>query len=260
VEIKVPKLPQRLFADVKAVYRNFTKVDFYGVGQNSRRDDRTTYQREDTNLIGRFGVKPTQYLTAGVQGGWLATDQPNYLQTGAFVDIDYRDEPANPRSGGHYVAQWMSLQDRKFGLYDHGRYDLEVQQYFPFFNQRRVIALRGKTTLTRTAPGQQIPFFMQPTIGGAEDLRGFREFRFQDNNSIVLNAEYRWEAFSGLDLALFADAGQVASRPTDIDFSDLQKSYGVGARFNTSKGVFMRIDLGFSGEGRQVFFKFGHVF
>jgi outer membrane protein assembly factor BamA len=215
---------------------------------------------EDTNVIGRAGVKPHRFVTAGVQAGWMNTDLPTYLQTGVFLDIDYRDQPANPRSGGRYSANWMSQHDRKYGRYDFGRYDMEVQQYISFFNQRRVIALRGKTTLTRTAPGQEIPFFMQPTIGGSEDLRGFREFRFQDNNAVVLNAEYRWEAFSGLDLALFADAGQVAAKPTDIDFSDLKKSYGVGARFNTSKGVFMRFDVGFSREGRQLFLKFGHVF
>ena len=101
---------------------------------------------------------------------------------------------------------------------------------------------------------------MQRTLGGADDLRGFREYRFRDNNIVVLNAEYRWEAFSGLDLALFVDAGQVAAKPTDIDFADLQKSYGFGFRFNTAKSVFVRMDVGLSKEGRQVFLKFSHVF
>jgi outer membrane protein assembly factor BamA len=123
-----------------------------------------------------------------------------------------------------------------------------------------VFAVRGKTTFTRTASGQQVPFFMQPTLGGSEDLRGFREYRFRDGSAVILNAEYRWEAFSGLDLALFIDAGQVAPRLTDIDFADLQKSYGFGFRFNTSKSVFMRVDVGLSKEGRQVFLKFNRAF
>jgi len=286
IEFKLPQLDDKFFTDLKATYRNYPREDFFGIGGNSREENRTSYRLEDTNYTGSVGIKPGKNVTAGVMAGWLQTNtgrgadrefpsieavfsdqtapglarQPNFLQAGAFLDVDYRDEAGNPRSGGHYVAQWLSNHDRKFGQYDFARYDVELQQYIPFFNKRRVIALRGKTTLTNTAPGQQIPFFMQPTLGGSDDLRGFREFRFQDNNMVVLNAEYRWEAFSGLDLALFMDAGQVAARPSDIDFSDLKKSYGFGVRFNTAKNVFMRVDFGFSNEGRRVFFKFGHVF
>ena len=41
---------------------------------------------------------------------------------------------------------------------------------------------------------------MLPTIGGSDDVRGFEDFRFRDRNAVVLNAEYRWEAFSGWTL------------------------------------------------------------
>jgi outer membrane protein assembly factor BamA len=101
---------------------------------------------------------------------------------------------------------------------------------------------------------------MQPTVGGSEDLRGFDEFRFRDRNMVVLNAEYRWEAFSGLDLAAFVDAGQVAPRVSDFHLGNFEKSYGVGFRFNTEKSVFLRVDLGFSREGQRLLIKFGHVF
>src|SRR4030095_9787502 len=102
--------------------------------------------------------------------------------------------------------------------------------YFHFWNKRRVIALRAKSTLTQTDPGQEVPFFMEPTLGGSEDLRGYREYRFRDRNMVVVNAEYRWEAFSGLDIALFADAGQVASRANDLRVSNMKTSAGFGFR------------------------------
>jgi len=101
---------------------------------------------------------------------------------------------------------------------------------------------------------------MQPSLGGSEDLRGFREFRFRDRNLMVMNAEYRWEAFSGLDLALFADAGKVFHNSRQLNLRDLEKSYGFGFRFNTAKSVFWRIDTAFGNEGPRVFLKFGHVF
>jgi outer membrane protein assembly factor BamA len=287
IRFTAPRMSEDLlFADFRATYRDLPQERFFGIGQNSRKEDQTSFRLEDTNYVGRFGFTPSKHVKAGVLAGWLQTNigsgtyrrspsidqvfgsgnapgignQPNYLQAGAFVEADYRDQAGNPRSGGRYAASWTSFQDRKLSQYDFRQYDAEVQQYFPFFNQRRVIAVRAKTTLTQTASGQEVPFFLQPTLGGSEDLRGFREYRFRDRNMVIFNAEYRWEAFSGLDLAAFADAGQVAPKPGDLRFADFQKSYGAGFRFNTEKSVFLRMDLGFSKEGRRLFVKFGHVF
>jgi outer membrane protein assembly factor BamA len=286
VRFMVPLPGDLLFADFRATHRDFPQERFFGIGQGSQKQNQTSFRLEDTNYVGRFGFTPTKHLKAGVLAGWLQTNigsgtyrrspsiervfgiddapgmasQPNYLQAGAFFDADYRDQPGNPRAGGRYAMSWTSFQDRKIGQYDFSQYDAEAQQYFPFFNRRRVIVVRAKTTLTQTATGQEVPFFMLPTLGGSEDLRGFREYRFRDRNMVVFNAEYRWEAFSGLDLAAFADAGQVAPRFSDLRFTDFQKSYGAGLRFNTEKNVFLRMDIGFSREGRRLFIKFGHVF
>jgi len=91
--------------------------------------------------------------------------QLTYLRTGVFFDVDTRDEPGNPRDGGRYAAKWSSFRDQNLGLYNFGQLDAEVQHYIPFFNQRRVIALRAKATVTRTNDDQTIPFYMLPTLG-----------------------------------------------------------------------------------------------
>jgi hemolysin activation/secretion protein len=105
-----------------------------------------------------------------------------------------------------------------------------------------------------------VPFYLQPILGGSDDLRGFRAFRFSGNNSLVLNAEYRWESFSGLDLALFVDGGKVFPTPGHLNFSNLEASGGFGLRFNARNQTFLRIDVGFSREGFQAWFKFNDVF
>jgi outer membrane protein assembly factor BamA len=176
------------------------------------------------------------------------------------VDIDYRDQPLNPRSGGQYKLEWTSFDDRASKLFGFKRVDAEIRQYIPFFNLRRVIAFRAKTSLVDSKAGNRVPFFMQPTLGGSDDLRGFREFRFRDQNLFLMNLEYRWEAFSGLDMAIFGDAGKVFARRADLGFGDLETSVGSGARFNSANGVFFRLDTGFSHEGTRIFWKFGHVF
>ncbi|HET8550436.1 MAG TPA: BamA/TamA family outer membrane protein, partial [Bryobacteraceae bacterium] len=100
----------------------------------------------------------------------------------------------------------------------------------------------------------------QPTVGGSDDVRGFLPYRFHDNNMLVLNGEYRWEIFTGLDGALFYDAGKVFPKRSQLTFHDLEGSAGFGFRLNVGNTVFMRIDVGFSHEGAQVWLKFKDLF
>ena len=106
-----------------------------------------------------------------------------------------------------------------------------------------------------------MPFYLLRTLGGPDDLRGFRRFRFRDENSILLQAEYRWEIFTAVDGAIFYDAGKVASRHEDLNLEDLESDYGIGFRFGTRNGVFLRVEGAFgSSGGKHFILRFGNVF
>jgi len=276
----------RAFLDLYAVHRNYPGINYYGPGPDSGKGSRSNFRLEDTEYTGTVGLKPFSRLRLGVSLGYLqvnvgpGTDsryisaekiftpavtpgidqQTDFLRPGGFIQFDYRDNPGGPRSGGNYIVQYNHYYDQTLALHDFGRLDLEVQQYIPFFNKRRVIALRAKSALTFEKHDQQVPFYLQPVLGGSDDLRGFRPFRFYDDNLIVVNAEYRWEVFSGLDMALFGDAGKVFARQSQWNFRDLEGSVGVGLRFNVRNNVFLRLDVGFSHEGFQVWLKFNPIF
>ena len=51
-----------------------------------------------------------------------------------------------------------------------------------------------------------------------------------------MNAELRWTPARFLDMAVFYDTGKVAARKEDLDFEDLEDSYGIGMRFIGLKG------------------------
>jgi hemolysin activation/secretion protein len=100
-----------------------------------------------------------------------------------------------------------------------------------------------------------------PTLGGNDTLRGYREYRFRGPHALLLQGEYRWEIWSGLDGALFYDAGKVANRRGDLDFEDLETDYGIGFRFNTNAGIILRVDAAFgSRDGTHLYIVFGGVF
>jgi outer membrane translocation and assembly module TamA len=77
---------------------------------------------------------------------------------------------------------------------------------------------------------------------------------------MVMNAEYRWEIFSGLDGAIFTDAGKVFPRRGMLNFRDLEYSAGFGLRFNARNATFIRLDAAAGPEGFQLWIKFNDVF
>jgi outer membrane protein assembly factor BamA len=287
VQLAFPHLASgRVFLDLSARYRNYPQINYYGPGPGSARAGRTNFRLEDASYQLTAGARPTRHLRIGVTGGYLqvnvgpGTDrrfastervyspsqapginvQSNFLRGGPFVQFDYRDQPANPHRGGNYLVSYIYYDDRTLDRHSHRKLYAEAQQYIPFFNEKRVIALRAKTELSYRGRNQVIPFYLQPVLGGSDDLRGFRPFRFYDNNLVVMNAEYRWEVNTGLDMAVFGDLGKVFTRHARLNFTDLEASTGFGLRFKSRAAVFMRWDVGFSHEGVQVWIKFANVF
>ena len=289
LQLTAPQLAGgKLFLDFYAMHRNSPRIDYFGPGPDSAVTDRTNFRLEENSYEFTVGVRPAKPFLLGVVGGWYQpnagpgnrseevapkteavfseattpglTDQTSFLHGGVFVQFDYRDIPGTPRKGGNYVAKFVHYNDRDLNRHDHRRLELDAQQYFPFFNEKRVIALRARSVMTFENGASVLPFYMQPVLGGSDDLRGFRQWRFYDNNLIVANAEYRFEVFSGLDMTLFFDAGKVVPKRSQVNFHDLEAAVGFGFRFNIRNSVFMRIDTGFSHEGTQIWLKFGNVF
>jgi hemolysin activation/secretion protein len=100
-----------------------------------------------------------------------------------------------------------------------------------------------------------------PTLGGNDTLRGFRMYRFRGPHALLLQAEYRWEIWSGLDGAFFYDAGKTPLERSELNFKGLERDYGFGFRFNTDNGIVFRADAGFgSRDGPHLYLVWGGVF
>jgi len=276
----------RVFLKLVAVRRDYRALEFYGMGIDSTRHCRSGYRLEDTSLEAIAAFRPMRNIRLGGSLGGLWADirpgesddfpamqrifddvsapgldhQANFLRASIFGQIDYRDDPSGPKSGGNYVSEYTWYDDWSLGRFSFNRWDVDAQQYIPFFNKSRRFALRMRMTMTDAARRQRVPFYLQPFIGGSDDLRGFRPYRFTGPNAVVYNAEYRWEIFSGLVGALFFDAGKVMADRGNLAMSDLETSSGFGFRFNARNRTFIRLDVGFSHEGVCVWLKFNDPF
>lgn len=258
--------------------------DFFGLGIDSRESDRTSYRLTgvESLAVATWRPAPTVRLDAsigvispragrGTDPGLptLATVFPadtvpgyaagdDFLRTDVGFSVDRRDSPTHPHDGGRYAARLSDYRD--LDATGFRRVELDAQQYVPLPNRYRLLALHGRAVFTDADAGVDVPFYLQPSIGGASLLRGFREFRFQDRQAVTMTAEYRWEAWWALDGALFVDAGTVAPRVDQLRVRDVQVSYGVGLRLHANARFLARLDLAFSREGFIPLLRFDHVF
>ena len=276
----------RLHLETWASRRDYPQENFFGLGPDSDRADRSDYGIRTNHVGGRAGIRPVEPLLVG---GGLEYLQPrlgpgnssqlpdvtdtfdpsqvpgfetpsNFVRSDAFIEVDYR-EPRNARQGGWYRFDYSHYDDRKTGTYTFNRFDADLRQFVGFLAGRRVIATRLFVATSDATDEHAVPFYVMPTLGGYDSLRGFRQYRFRAPHAILFQGEYRWEIWSGLDGALFYDAGKVANRRSDLSFSDLERDYGFGFRFNTDNGVVFRVDAAFgSRDGKHLHIVFGGIF
>jgi hypothetical protein len=268
----------RVTADVSAYVREYPEEDFFGLGPDSRRSDATSFLLRSSRVAGQVSARAAGPLTIGAGTGVLmprtgsgrdsdvasieelfeASSTPafgeslDFFEGSGFVEVDLR-RPLNPRRGGFYRADVTRYADRS-DRWSFTRTQLDLRQYIGFLNGRRVIALRGLATSTEADDGSAgVPFYLMPALGGSRTLRGFRSNRFRGPHALLLQAEYRWEVWSGLDAALFYDAGKVAMQRRELNLKNLENDYGFGFRFNTNNGVLLRIDTAFgSRDGKHL--------
>ena len=287
LRLAAPRLAnERLFVEFHTRYRNYPEENFWGLGNDIGEGRRVNFRLEDWLVSGAGGFRPLPRLRVGATAGYLRVNtgpgkdnaflsieqlftpdevpalvnQPDYSLYGAFADYDSRDRPADPRAGGFYQARLTYYDDRNLQRHSFTRFDLELQQFLPVYQKRGTVAMRGLLNLTDAGVGQTVPFFMQPTAGGSNDLRGYHQYRFRDENRLIFNLEYRWEANPYVDLVAFGDAGRAFGLGDGVKLGNLRGSIGVGGRVKFRERVWLGVDVGYSHEGIRLWLRGSQMF
>lgn len=197
-------------------------------------------------------------------GGWIEYDGRDGAPDGPFyryvtaTESDVVGVPLAADRGIYALAELV----RYAGLGDatgFSRLHLQSQQFIPLGRGRNVLAFREYAAFS-AAGADHIPLYMLPSLGGAYTLRGYEDFRFRDRHAVLLNAEYRWQVWLFLDMAVFLDAGRVFGRVSDFSPGRLDGSYGAGLRLRAFDRGLGRIDVARSEEGTQVHVRLGATF
>ena len=264
--MELPKFAKsRLALGTQVRWVEFREIDFFGVGPDTSENALTTFGIQATHVVAHATLRPTRWfdidgeiglLSPSLKDGSLgvagpAADQPTFVPTQVSMTIDTRNFREHPTSGVLLRGAAARFDDRDTGAFTHKRYEGEAATFLPMFGERVVLALHGMAV--HTPDEGAVPFYMLPSLGGANSLRSFADYRFHDRNMVLTNAELRLAMMTHVDLALFADAGNVAPRFEDLNLD--RQSFGAGLRFHTRRQTFARVDMANGSEGWRFLFR-----
>lgn len=288
----------RARVETYARLRDLPQLEFFGLGIDSDLADHSNYRLRDGVVGALASVRPAPWVTIGgrVEGIWPdvragrssrfpsieagfdesdvpgMTAQPQFVRAQASIDIVIPPGLGEALyQGAKYRIAYAIYSDQELDRFSFHRLDVEAQQQFALLGPLRRLTLHGWISTTDTDSGQEVPFYLQYTLGGAwnlrsvhEDLigsdgtqatlRGFPNFRFRGRNLLLLQAEYRIPVWGPVDASVFAEAGKVTSRRADLDLTDLKHNFGFSLSVMRGPATAARVDVGFGGgEAVQVF-------
>jgi hypothetical protein len=276
----------RLSVGGQVMWQDQTQINYFGIGPNSLETNQSQYQLQSIDTVTYATLRPLSSLAFTGEFGFLRRPdalspggtfkpsvpttveefpnepgvsdpfQPNYLHGELSLTRDTRNHRSWPTSGGLYRAQMTSFVDKStsIGRFTFQQYEAEGLQIIPVMEDYDWrLALHGWIVWSDVPRGNQVPFYLLPSLGGNNSLRSFADYRFHDQNLAVANVESRWGVWTNLDLAVFLDAGNVGPRVQDLNLD--KTSIGAGLRLHTERATFARFDVAYGADGWNFVFR-----
>jgi outer membrane protein insertion porin family len=169
--------------------------------------------------------------------------------------FDHRDQLVLPRRGSLLNAE-LEWGARSIGSeLDFLRFTLSLARYVELIEDELVLATALRTgVISPQGDDDSIPLQERYFNGGENTVRSFKEDDLGPTDSAgnavggeartVLNIELRKRLMPQLELAVFADAGDVVARSEDwLRYQDVRAGFGLGLRYMLPIGP-IRFDLG----------------
>lgn len=227
------------------------------------------YSRYGTSLNLELSRRASKHFTytvfAGVSANTVSTDVltdaeigPDTYTLGSLggsMMLDYRDSPVLPRKGWFVSARLESTMDVMGSNVSYMRTDLRGAWYRPITKKFRFAA--GAALLSiQGAAAEELPIDSRVFNGGPNSVRAFAERELGPvtnggtplggTSALFASAEFSYEIYPNLELALFGDIGSLGrgSNSSAFDYSsDFRPAIGAGLRYKLPFGP-IRLDYG----------------
>lgn len=257
-------------------YDKYIRNSFFGIGNKSRYDDVEEYTKEplevdlnlsrgfSKNFVGQFGIKykVVRNFNYGDSSklllfpSSLSSSRVSFNSINLLVRYDTRNSFINPSKGLMLSVETEFAPKTAITNTSFSRYGGSFQFYSLLFYPKTIFALRASLQFLT---GGDLPVQVLLPIGGNSTLRGYRQDRYLDKTSVLVNAELRFPVYWRFGAVLGMDAGKVWSALGKMDLKDWAYNPVLGLRFYMDTFV-VRLDVGLGKETTGVYFNFGQIF
>ncbi len=283
---------ERLGISARGSRRHRPEDEFFGLGNESREEDRSNYLLDIRQLSGDLVVIPVRgnlefmgtgsyekiEAGAGRRSSLQSVDKPGLFTQDELPGFGEEQEyvvfggTANGRIGYRHAVQrggyWGTLgyrwhSSQTDGAADFGHLTAGAGVDIPFDHRIRSLNLALFYESVRPSGGGDIAFYRLPTLGGARTLPAYRSGRFRERDSVLGLAEYRYRLWDdprgaiGLDAVLFGSGGMVASSMSrEFKFNRLRPAYGVALAVLSLEQRVLYLSFAWGDEGFRTHFNF----
>jgi hemolysin activation/secretion protein len=126
--------------------------------------------------------------------------------------------------------------------------------------------LKARLVLTQTSGVNQVPFYLQPTLGGTDidsrvTLRGYDNYRFRAPDLALVQFEYGIPVYDPIGVFVFYDAGTVGNSVSDLSVGQFRQDAGPGVSVRLRGHVVAQTFYAFgAGHGGRWNYNFSKVF
>jgi outer membrane protein assembly factor BamA len=262
--------------DLTIDYDKWIKNHFFGIGNESKFEDREYYTREpldikfvlsrgfSTKLVGQVGIRYKTVKNSNFQEDsrlfntlpGINRSRATYTSVFSNLRYDTRDSFINPSGGLVVLGETEFTLKTKSSNVKFSRISALFHYYSVLFFTKTVLALRfGIQNLF----GENLPVQVLLPVGGNNTLRGYPQDRFLGKTSAVFNVELRHPIFWRIGGVVGFDAGKVWNSLREIDLARWATNPTIGLRLYMNHFL-VRFDIGFGRNSTGMYFNFGHIF
>lgn len=259
---------------MKAGYMRYP-TEYFGLGNDTKPDDPDKYTPEvfeinpffDKTLYRSLKIRPELFF---VQQTLLETKPDSLfadntarwssgrMDLGPALSLvwDSRDNTLASRSGTYFRITYRGIM-----IQDEGDAYNSFAGEFRHFWEPRPLLVFASMLYTRHTRGDT-PFYLKPTLGGGDYLRGYEENRFIGDSVALIQQDIRFPIWWRIGGSVFAATGRVADDASSLFEGQYHFGYGTGLRFfiNRDDNMVIRFDMAWGNDTDTFYAGFGEAF
>lgn len=254
-------------------------LKYYGIGMNTNSKDYLVVNNTNIQLRERVLKKVIGDFYAGAEFDFHkvynlqfgnASSNTTYPKghkgstnfgLGLGLVYDTRRNVMNVRSGKFAELAYLNYSPSLGSTYRFESTQFDLRYWRKGFHEKQVFSVQAMGIFNNG----EVPFNQMALMGGEVMMRGYYQGRYRDNNLLAAQTEYRFLPFpfsKRFGATIFASAGTVAPKATQLISSPYKIAGGIGARYLAfkAKDIFLRFDVAFTSEGKGYYLFFGEAF